>query len=469
MEQNWISAHANRVSLSGSWSYKSQNNINESDHGDTVPQEAKMNPETDTADREGGLPIQEDSVKDEATSMMVDGYLPLIRLGQAAYRYGSTALALERFMESTAKKVLGCESILVRASKSELFCNFGPGTLTMVEINDGLDLNKLALFSQTAGAVVKGRCSILDAVDKLNEIDNMENPWNSLACCFGYLGVGSGLPVLLGGNWWDVVFGLVASVPAYGLSAFLGRSQSLSKFIPLSTSFVATLIAAGAKYAFSDLNEVIVVISAIAIPLPGYAITLGSAELASEHVLAGTARLISGILVLLWLIAGAWLGSSLVHGLAGESDSTTGESVPDVWQVLFAPIVFFALAVTFQNSYRDTPWAMINQAVGYATTFLARLPNVSNNLSTFLATFVMTVTANLWARWKDRPASIVLIPSVVVMVSGSSGFRGLVYLFSPDGTDEEGYEQIGNMFEVAVMIIAGILAADMIVPSNTTL
>jgi len=84
-----------------------------------------------------------------------------------------------------------------------------------------------------------------------------------------------------------------------------------------------------------------------------------------------------------------------------------------------------------------------------------------------LAPYIAVVFANLWARKTGRPTSIVLLPAIILLVSGSIGFRGLAAMAA--GQVASGEQQILQMFVVALTIAAGLLVGNTIVPSKTTL
>jgi uncharacterized membrane protein YjjB (DUF3815 family) len=80
---------------------------------------------------------------------------------------------------------------------------------------------------------------------------------------------------------------------------------------------------------------------------------------------------------------------------------------------------------------------------------------LDSNLGNLLGTIVAVVIANLWARKTGRPSSIVLIPAIVMLVSGTIGFRGLASM--AEGELLLGVQQFLQMFIVAITILAGIL------------
>jgi uncharacterized membrane protein YjjB (DUF3815 family) len=81
-----------------------------------------------------------------------------------------------------------------------------------------------------------------------------------------------------------------------------------------------------------------------------------------------------------------------------------------------------------------------------------------------LGTIVAVVVANVWARKTGRPTSIVLIPAIVMLVSGSIGFRGLASMAQGDIT--LGVQQFFQMFIVAMTILVGIMIGYTVVRSE---
>jgi len=89
------------------------------------------------------------------------------------------------------------------------------------------------------------------------------------------------------------------------------------------------------------------------------------------------------------------------------------------------------------------------------------------NLGNLLGTILAVVIANLWAPRTGRPTSIVLIPAIVMLVSGTIGFRGLASMAGGDLL--LGAEHFLQMFVVAMTIVAGIMVGYTIVRPDPTL
>lgn len=89
------------------------------------------------------------------------------------------------------------------------------------------------------------------------------------------------------------------------------------------------------------------------------------------------------------------------------------------------------------------------------------------NLGNLFGTILAVVFANLWAAKTRRPTSIVLLPAIVLLVSGSIGFRGLAAMAT--GNVATGEQQFIQMFIVALTIAAGLLVGNTIVRPRGTL
>lgn len=92
---------------------------------------------------------------------------------------------------------------------------------------------------------------------------------------------------------------------------------------------------------------------------------------------------------------------------------------------------------------------------------------LDSNVGNLVGTIIAVVVANLWARHTWRPTSIVLLPAIVMLVSGSIGFRGLAAM--AEGELVVGAQQFSQMFVVALTIVTGIMIGYNIVRPEPTL
>ena len=77
---------------------------------------------------------------------------------------------------------------------------------------------------------------------------------------------------------------------------------------------------------------------------------------------------------------------------------------------------------------------------------------------TVLGAILAVVYANIWATSVGRPTSIVVLPAIILLVSGSIGFQGLADVAAGETT--AGLQQFVQMFVVAILVAAGVICAE---------
>ena len=400
-----------------------------------------------------------------------DAWRFIVKVGVAAHRYGSTSTRLETFLSSLSTR-LGYEGVF-RSTPSDIVFALreDPGSPQRVEViatpPPNVDLDKLARLGDLLNELGAGTVSLADASARLDAIAQAPPPWGWFASMLGYAFAGLGLAPLLGGGWSDTLCATLLSMIVYGVVVLSGRlGAAATAWLPLSSAFVAGVLATIAKLWVPELNLVLVILSAVAIILPGYTISLGAMELVAQQVLSGTANLTSGLICLAKQVAGGWLGVAAASSIVALAAAGPSTPVDPVWLWLLFPILVLGLCLAFQTSRRDLPWAALVCGVAYLG-IVAGSSVLNANLGNLVGTIISVVIANLWARQTGRPTSIVLIPAIVVLVSGSIGFRGLAAM--TEGEWLLGVRQFSQMFVVALTIFAGMLVGYTIVRPEPSL
>lgn len=331
----------------------------------------------------------------------------------------------------------------------------------------GVALDKLAKVGTVVDSVVDGQTSPRQATAELDDIDRAPPPWGRVPVAVSYALIGLGLAVLLNGSWIDAALGAVLAVVVYGM---ILASQQIgsrwTRWLPLLSAFVPAAVATASRIWFPEVSALVVTISAVAVLLPGYAVSVGIGELVEDHIISGWTNLLNGLVYLAEQVLGAWLGVAIMVWLVNPPPATKSMPVPDSWLWIFMPLLVVGLCVVFQTSRQDFVWASVSCGLAYATSLVAE--NLWNsNLGTLSAAAITAMFSNVWAARTRRPTSIVLVPAIIVLVSGSVGFRGLAAL--AEGRTTHGVEQLLEMFIVAVMVTAGLLVGNTIVRPRTTL
>jgi uncharacterized membrane protein YjjP (DUF1212 family) len=383
----------------------------------------------------------------------------ILKVGLAAHKYGSTSTRLEYFLSSLSKR-MGYQGVFKSTPAEIMFglreTSDSPQRIeVMATPPPNIDLDKLARLGELLNEIKEGSLSIPDAYDHIDAIDQIPPPWGKFASMLGYVFTGLGLAPLLGAGWTDTLVATVFSILVYGLVLLSARMGAITmSWMPLSTALITGFLATLVKYWVPDLNLVLVILSAVAIILPGYSISLGAGELVAQHVLSGVSNLMSGLITLVKQIAGAIIGIGIASLLVTTVATEFETPVDQMWLLLLFPLLLVGLGLAFQVSRKDLPWSVLVSGLAFLGV-MAGSSLLDSNLGNLLGTIVAVVIANLWARKTGRPSSIVLIPAIVMLVSGTIGFRGLASM--AEGELLLGVQQFLQMFIVAITILAGIL------------
>ena len=393
----------------------------------------------------------------------------IIRLGKAAHVYGSPAIRLESYLNRVTK-VFGLEGQFHATPISMVFAfkkeEGDWQRINLTSVSGGLDLTKLPMLDEIVDEIVAGNLSIAEADSRMNEVEKAADPYGNLVVGLGYVALGAGIAGLFSGSWLDVLFSALLSIVVY-LMVWLGGNKGgwIADLIPLSTALVAGVLATVLKHAFPELNYVLVTLSAIIVLVPGYSVSMGIAEIVNNHVVSGLTNLINGLVYLFKQFIGAWLAFSIINGIWMMPTTAGASPVDPTWLWVFVPAIFIGLIIVFQTAPRYLIWAFISCTIGYLGVEYGG-DWLGSNMGNLIGAGLVGIFANTW-EWKmGKPGSIVLLPAITVLVSGSIGFRGLVATAQGNAA---GTGQFMDMFLIAITLTAGLVIANTIVKPKKSL
>jgi uncharacterized membrane protein YjjP (DUF1212 family) len=394
-----------------------------------------------------------------------DAWRFILKVGVAAHKYGSTSARLESFLTILSNN-MGYQGVFKSTPVEIVFAmKESPESIQRVELMatppPDIDLDKLARLGDLLNEIDAGTLSISDADTRIDAIDLIPPPWGKFVSMLGYVLTGLGLAPLLGAGWTDTLFAALFSMLVYGLVLLSARMGAMAiSWMPLSTALIIGFLATLVKHWVPELNLVLVILSAVAIILPGFSISLGAGELVAQHVLSGISNLMGGLITLFKQITGTLIGIGIAELLFSVSSAEPATPVDQKWMLVLFPLLLIGLCLAFQTSRRDLPWAVVVSGVAYLGV-LAGSSILDSNLGNLVGTIIAVVIANFWARKTGRPTSIVLIPAIVLLVSGTIGFRGLASM--AQGDIHLGIQQFFQMFIVAMTILVGVMIGTTII------
>jgi uncharacterized membrane protein YjjB (DUF3815 family) len=197
--------------------------------------------------------------------------------------------------------------------------------------------------------------------------------------------------------------------------------------------------------------------------LPGFSLTIAMAELAARHLASGTARLAGAFMVFIGITFGVAVGRHISLSLFGPPPIVAPETLPawTLWAALFTiPLAFMVL---LRAQPRDAVWIVAASLCGYAGSRLGALA-LGPHLGPCIGALTVGMASNLYERVLERPATVPLVPGVLLLVPGSIGFRSLTHLL--EQRVFVGVDAAFTTLLTAMSLVAGLLLADIVLPSR---
>ncbi len=398
----------------------------------------------------------------------------LIELATRLHTCGTTAQRLEGAISAVATRLgLRCEpwanptGLILSFSESEP-SETRANTTQVIRLAPGdVDLRKLCAVDAIAEAVLRGDTSIAEAMAQLQALDT---PGTRLERGLGILSFGltsAAVAILFRGSWVDAAvaggIGLMIGL-LYALGAQRAR---LSESLELIAALMTTLIAAFVATFWLPLSLKTVIVAALIVLVPGLTLTNAVSELTSQQLVAGTARFAGALASLLKLAFGSMIGAQLAVLLQWTPlEHVDFVAVPGWSEWLAVLTAAAAFAILFKAAWRDWPWVMLAVILAYVSTRLAGLW-LSGSGAVFVASVVITVVSNAYARWANRPGALIRVPGIILMVPGSVGFRGVSSMLEQNIA--LGLDTAMHLTLILVALVGGMLIGNVLVPARRNL
>jgi uncharacterized membrane protein YjjP (DUF1212 family) len=390
----------------------------------------------------------------------------VLALGRALHKYGTPAHRLEEALRVACRR-LDLEAEIF-TTPTAIIMSFGePSELRtrMMRVEGGeLDMDKLEQVDDLADEVAAQRVTAAEGVERLEQILAAPRQYGR-AVTVVVNGLTSGaLAVFFGGSLTDVAIAAMIGVMLGLLEQVISRSTDQTRVFELiGAAFVA--LSANVLSPFIAISPTLVTLAALVILLPGMSLTVAMTELATRNLIAGTARLMSAVIVLLQLVVGVAVGERLANAMV-IVETTTPASLPSwaQWVALIASALGMAIIVQAQS--RAFLWILAASVVGYLGTGIGT-EWLDDRMGVLVGAFFVGVLGNVFARLMERPAQVVHVPAVLLLVPGSMGFRGVSALLGRDTLT--GVGTVFEMFVVAIAIVAGLLVANAVVSPRRSL
>jgi uncharacterized membrane protein YjjP (DUF1212 family) len=391
----------------------------------------------------------------------------IVEMARALCQQGTPAHRLETAMTTCAER-LGIRAEFF-ATPTAVFASIGEGrdNITRLVRVDSAEpnLDRLAQIDLIVQCVSSGELSPADGRRELREALRTAPPWPAWAALVAFaVAAGSG-GVFFGGGWREVAASSLAGLAVGVVAIYAARNRRLVRVLEFAAGVFAAVIAVAAASSPLASTTEIVVVSGLIVLLPGLSITMAVSEVASRHIVSGSARLIGAATTLATIAFGVAAGTAAASAVLSPAPLPIAPlPVGVLWVALAAAPV--AVAILFQASASDIPAITTTAVLGF---FSARIAGdgLGTTLGTAAGALVVGLISNARAVRANRPVAVCAIPGIILLVPGSIGFRSLTAFLEQQTI--AGLQAAVLAASVALGLSIGLLLANVLLPPTREL
>jgi uncharacterized membrane protein YjjP (DUF1212 family) len=388
----------------------------------------------------------------------------VLRLARALHIHGYTSHGLEAvLMEMTAHLGLIGQFFTTPTQLSASFGEIEHQRTHLIRVEPGeVNLGKLLALDEVTECVLRRKMTPAEGSKAIDDILAAPPIYPSWLQTLAYGLLSAAVCRILGGGLSEMFASSLIGLVTGGLALAAERYLVVGRVFELLAAFMAALLVnVFSATGVIRVSTVVTILSGVIVLMPGLSLTLALAELSAKHLVSGTARLAGAFSVFLLITFGVAVGSQLALSLVGPSPAVLVRP-PAGWTewaaVAAAPL---ALTVLLRARPRDTWVIMLVTAIGFVGAVGgARL--VGPQLGAGLGALAVAICANLYERWLNHPATVPLVPGVLLLVPGSMGFRSFAALL--DSKVVVGVDTAFGVVMTAIALVAGLLLANTLVP-----
>ncbi len=391
----------------------------------------------------------------------------LCTLAEALHVYGTSADRLEEALVLCADR-LGLQAQFFATPTSinvSIETRRGAETRMIRVDRSELNLEKLDRVDAVMKSLIRSQIGPDAARDKIKKVRASPNRYSEWQRILGYTAAAALVARLFDGSSCEVLTTAGTAFLVGTLSSLLAQK---ARFRPLANVLSAALASLVAFTFLSGDAEsaYLVTVASLILLMPGLKVTMAMRELATQHLTAGTTRMMSAVGHLLALALGVAMGKQLAMVVSLEVPVPILPELPpfSLWlAVALAPLAFL---VDYQVKIRDFPVVAVGCFVAYLSARWGSLHS-GPELGAFVGATAVGISANIFSRSFDRPASIMLIPGVTLLVPGAVGFRSVLALLDHDAIS--GIETGFTMVLVGTALGSGLIVSNVVVAPRRAL
>lgn len=392
----------------------------------------------------------------------------IIKIGSAFHNYGTNAPRLEAALTKIAHHLDLNGNFFSTPTYLSISIDDGEEqTSRNARVNPGdVNLEKLSDIDDIAVKVCENKLSISAAREQINTVNSRPLAFSNSLIIFAFALTSSSLAVIFNGSYKESLISFLIGATVGVLAIVARKSDKISDSFHFIAAFSCTLLAYFFKIIHPQIEFQILVMSSLIAIIPGLSLTIAITELASKNLVSGTARIMGAGIDFFKISFGVLMGAQAGVYLFGEYSLYTATPLPDLYIVPATIMASASFTVIFNAKLIDFRWILVSGILALGTLKLGSL-FLSPVISLFIAGLFVGSASNIFARLRNQPAMIPLLPGIIFLVPGSIGFKGLNLLIQSHSV--EGIAVATQSLLMAITLVAGLFAANIVVNPRRSL
>lgn len=372
----------------------------------------------------------------------------LAHLGVAMVAAGQTVSDIEDELMAVSAQ-LGYPDLQIAAAPTGVTLTLASGQPATYEaVNGSLRLDQAVAVRSLRYRLMRDDVSVEEATAQLLSLRAQPPRYPAWMANLGWIGTAVGIALILQPAWPNVTFAAVGAVITLGFFRVSQRFSVIATLLPAVAAFTLSCLAFAASNAGLLEGPLRTLLAPMAVLLPGALIVTAMSELASGDMVAGSARLIFGVVQLLLFTLGVVAASRLFSVPMAQVANIRVDELGWWAAPLGLMVITGAIAVLEGPPLRLLPWIAVVLGFAFGAQTVGQQWG-SAALGSFLGALAASLGAYAVEAIKPSlPRLVVFLPAFWLLVPGSLGLLSTTQLAVSPGN------ALGATVEVFAVIAA---------------
>ena len=380
----------------------------------------------------------------------------LLGLGKALLATGTPANRFEETMGQVAVK-LGVEAqffAIPTGFFAYVTLDGAQHTFMLRGRADVMDLGRTAHLHEVVMQVLEDRLALAEASARVQAIFHAPDGYSKRHLVLANALLSACVTVFLNGGWREALLGAGLG-GVIGLMIGLARPRlTLLRVLPVLSAALAGVASVVLCHWVGHVSALVVTLGALIVLIPSPGIAMATNEMATDNLLAGSARALHTTLDLGQLAMGMVLAQRL--GLHWFPAGMTAQplALPGWVQLVAMLLVAPAFVVMFNARWRDLLPIAVACVIAFGGSRLAG-EWLGPECGAGVAAYLLGLGSILWARHCKQSPFVPLLPAMVLLVPGVVGVQSFTFLGSHQVT--VGLDSAFQMAQIGMALLVGLL------------